>query len=404
MLALMRAVIEGSLEEVKLLVDWGEDVNEVDDYTGRTVLGEAIRGGNLEMVQYLVEHGAYVNGDVETETPLEVAISCNNLEMVRYLVEHRASVNEVDRREPPIVIAARYNNLEIVRYLVEHRAYVNLEDVNGNIAFMYAVWNGNKDMIEYLVSEGAYVEHTNKEGRSALSIAMEKNDTELVKYLIDNLIKIDSEDDPNKIYFMLKWNEWYSKAIEYLIAHKVKLDFKNIPDETLLYYNILSENQGLNESKREITKRLLEKDEMVKNLCEHIEISFSRLQRDHSEIYNIVSGLLKNEDILNRVIKNDIRKIDVIFMKKGGCRVIFRGRDGRASMRYVRKYGEMEFIEKKKTSKKRSDIVSLLRRPKKLIKKICRYIIMRSITYGNLYEDCSDISKKLPRNMKEPGM
>ena len=55
------AVIQGDLGRTVELVEAGEDVN--DSLLGRSVLTEAIRGGNAEVVEFLVANGAKVHGD-----------------------------------------------------------------------------------------------------------------------------------------------------------------------------------------------------------------------------------------------------------------------------------------------------------------------------------------------------
>ena len=86
--------------------------------------------------------------DDQKQTPLYWAIRNGSLEIVRYLVEHGADVNHQGKNQylflfmnndtafsgnqnwTPLYWAAWNGNLEIVRYLVEHGADVNLQGKN----------------------------------------------------------------------------------------------------------------------------------------------------------------------------------------------------------------------------------------------------------------------------------
>lgn len=52
---------------------------------------------NLDMVEFLVEHGADVNrGDNEGWTPLHATASCGFISIAKYLIEHGANVAAVN--------------------------------------------------------------------------------------------------------------------------------------------------------------------------------------------------------------------------------------------------------------------------------------------------------------------
>ena len=63
-------------------------------------LHDACRRGHIEIVEYLVEHGANVNvSDNDGITPLHDACRGGHKEIVEYLVEHGANVNVSDNDE-----------------------------------------------------------------------------------------------------------------------------------------------------------------------------------------------------------------------------------------------------------------------------------------------------------------
>ena len=85
---------------------------------------KAIQQGDLEKLQQVIPPGkvdCYVLND--SETPLCYAIKCNNLAMVRALVEeHGADVNVNANSLSPLMCAATFGTLPIVQFLVEQNA------------------------------------------------------------------------------------------------------------------------------------------------------------------------------------------------------------------------------------------------------------------------------------------
>ena len=58
---LLKAAEAGNFQEVKRIIESGADVNEISLYKNlwiETVLHKAVGSGSLEIVKYLVEHGA----------------------------------------------------------------------------------------------------------------------------------------------------------------------------------------------------------------------------------------------------------------------------------------------------------------------------------------------------------
>lgn len=82
------------LKMVKLLRENGASL-EILGRTGHTALEMAASSGFLDMVKYLVESGAKIEGGGGGETPLVLAAQKAdlNFEVIKYLVEHGANVN-----------------------------------------------------------------------------------------------------------------------------------------------------------------------------------------------------------------------------------------------------------------------------------------------------------------------
>ena len=95
-----------------------------------TALHVATRMNRLEVVQYLLRHGAYVNALGQWgRTPLLFASYWGCLEMARWLIEHGADVNakasDDDDDRTSLHLAASRGHFEIVRTLFKHNADIN---------------------------------------------------------------------------------------------------------------------------------------------------------------------------------------------------------------------------------------------------------------------------------------
>ena len=98
---------------------------------------KAVEEGNFQEVKRLIESGADVNGrclheNLGNETALHVAAKSGSLEMVKYLVEHGAKVRREDYHGPNSVLwlACARGNHVVVDYLLQHGA---IEDLNARV-------------------------------------------------------------------------------------------------------------------------------------------------------------------------------------------------------------------------------------------------------------------------------
>jgi ankyrin repeat protein len=131
---LWQAAASGDLGEVKSAIEHGADVN-FRGPGGFNALNAAARNGHLEVIQYLVEHGASIdqNDNQKHKTALLAASFQRHFDIVQYLVEKGANVNAQSVNGfTPLHDAAYVGNLQIVQFLVEHGADVHIRN-GGNL-------------------------------------------------------------------------------------------------------------------------------------------------------------------------------------------------------------------------------------------------------------------------------
>ena len=121
------AAHNGDLEMVRVLLDYGVDIDAQND--GHcTPLDFASRNGHRNdsrVVQFLIEHGADINARASRSgfAPLHRASKNGRIEVVSLLIEHGANVEVQDKYgRTPLDVASGDQREEIMELLLEHRS------------------------------------------------------------------------------------------------------------------------------------------------------------------------------------------------------------------------------------------------------------------------------------------
>ena len=204
---LLFAVRHGHVENARLLLDAGDDVNQVAP-NGQSALVLASFSGQGELAAFLLERGADPEAAEAGYTALHAAVSRGDLELVKALAAHGADVNsritKGSRQKrninwyalsatltgaTPFWLAAKYAEVDIMRVLAENGADPLLSPENGTTPLMAvagAGWNTRSnnrrdqgigvDAAELLVAAG---ERSTWEGtRLALELGSDPNATD----------------------------------------------------------------------------------------------------------------------------------------------------------------------------------------------------------------------------------
>ena len=190
--ALQAAVWEGNIEVVMLLLDKGADVNAQGGEYGNA-LQAAVSKRNIEVVGLLLDKGADVNVNAQSgeyHNALQAAVSKGNIEVVRLLLDKGADVNaQSGKYGNPLQAAAAvyYDNIEVVRLLLDKGADVNAQGGLFGNALQAAALKGNIEVMRLLLDKGADVNAQGGEYGNALQAAAAVYNTniEVVRLLLD---------------------------------------------------------------------------------------------------------------------------------------------------------------------------------------------------------------------------
>ena len=235
--ALHIAAQKGNLDIVKMLVENGADLNAIyKANSGLSPLCIAILNYHIEVVEYLIGMGADVNyiNENHSASVIQSAVKCGNYE-VFCLVVDKLSV-ECDWTEV-LISAIRGGNLDILKYIVEKKgAKVNEESKWGIYPLEVAAnnkYHSNRiknpvEIVRYLVDQGADLNKINK--GNVFEWAMQKSDEATIEYMIEkgvNIVIAAQEDDWTPVAMALDNNNF--AAARHLLRETTDHTFRYQP-------------------------------------------------------------------------------------------------------------------------------------------------------------------------------
>jgi ankyrin repeat protein len=186
--ALHAAVRLGDAKEVARLVNAGTPV-DARDSLGSTPLLDAAWTGNLEIVRFLLAHGAQVNARHREAgvTPLQYAVLKGSAAVVEALLNAGAQVNVLYRDgQSPLHIAAARANTPVLELLLGAHASVTALDANDNTALDAAVLHNQPAAVMALLHSGADVRQVHRaDGRGVLHEVSIKGYANLVDPVVE---------------------------------------------------------------------------------------------------------------------------------------------------------------------------------------------------------------------------
>ena len=161
------AAVFGLVKIAHALLQQGIKLDEKDD-KGGTALHWALMEKQLDMVAFLLDHGAHANAERNwcyfrrwplggtIALPLSIAASNGDIKAMDALIKSGAEVNEISDMKPPDATALSYalyaHNDEAIRFLLNHGASVN------NLGYSRMLWAakfGTFESLKMLVDHGA---------------------------------------------------------------------------------------------------------------------------------------------------------------------------------------------------------------------------------------------------------
>jgi ankyrin repeat protein len=173
------AVRAGNVENIELLLDNGADINATNS-DGLTALNLAVMEGQTNAAEILLDKGADIGND-----DLKWAAWNGSVEIIKRLLAKGADVNTVFYgTETALINAALAGKFEAVKFLLENGADVNAKEVTGETALIFAAGSGQTNVVEILLDNGADINAQSMTDGTALMEAAFDGNIDVVKLLL----------------------------------------------------------------------------------------------------------------------------------------------------------------------------------------------------------------------------
>lgn len=219
---------------------------------------KAAEEGSLEQVKFLIENGADIPNCL-----LFIASGYGHLEIVKYLINHYDN----HEKQYALAEAVKYNKINVIKYFLSIGLNINYKYNCNYTLLLYASEYGHLEVMKYLINNGANINDI--DNKNSLILAIQHDHTKIVKYLLSKLIDIDNESLLDSIrlkgcngiirrrncriiiikYLIkkgYKFNEFFIKYInddEYLLKYFCKLSIINNYRPTEYLYNYANKNK-----------------------------------------------------------------------------------------------------------------------------------------------------------------
>ncbi len=195
-MAFVEAAKFGQHSIMRLLLQHGVKVDDVDDGGDFTALSAAASKGRLKTMCLLLDLSAQVNiaPDPGGNTPLMYAADHGQVEAMQLLLSHGAKVNTYnDNGRTALMYAADKGSLPAVKLLLKNKADVNLHPTEENIhhfidtmawsPLMFAAYQGHLPVVQYLLDQGANINAVGRDD-TALTLALKRKSEPIVQFLV----------------------------------------------------------------------------------------------------------------------------------------------------------------------------------------------------------------------------
>ncbi|XP_048241058.1 uncharacterized protein LOC125374199 [Haliotis rufescens] len=219
------AIQNGHLGVVKLLVKRGFDLHN------QKGLRFASMSQNKEMVDFLLDRGAQVDGDA-----VNSACEVGNLTMVKMLFEKGATVDMMSSNGHTPLHSSCRRHSDVMSFLLAKGASVNqLSSDTGNSPLHKAAYQGYTVCVDVLLKAGADVNVQNKTGDTPLHTAAERGYTVYVDVLLkagaDVNVQNNTGDTP--LHKAAGWG--FTESIEVLLKAGADVNVQNNTGDTPLH-------------------------------------------------------------------------------------------------------------------------------------------------------------------------
>lgn len=245
--AFISAASKGSLEIMKLIYSKGKTDINIQDDQGRTPLCTAAglqsdstykeSGMDLEIMKFLLDHGADPNLFGKSDGPLHTAAIKNHVEKIRLLLDHGADPTKHASGWSPLTYAIQYKNPEALLMLLDARGPEPTPTFQESLneALRYAARSGDRSAVMELLKAGADINAVSEDGfpkrATPLLLAVLSNEVKTAQFLIRKGARQDLADSTGRLPLPLAAENGHELLVRDLIRGGGKPDMKSGENE-----------------------------------------------------------------------------------------------------------------------------------------------------------------------------
>ncbi|KAL3853732.1 hypothetical protein ACJMK2_017249, partial [Sinanodonta woodiana] len=215
------AASNGNLKMVKYLAETLPQMAHETSNDGFTVLHNAGYGGNIHVLNILLEKGLDIMARTDTlENILHLAAENSQLPMVKYLIEmYPFLITQTDNKGTTAVhYAATGGNLQILMALLEKGLDITAQNNYGENVLHFSATTNHVLMIKYLLESCTdLLKHTTKIGRTPLHYAASQGDVSLIEALMQAGSDINARDNEGSNVLHLAALNKNVSTVDYLL-------------------------------------------------------------------------------------------------------------------------------------------------------------------------------------------
>ncbi len=141
----------GSIEEMKLLIEQNKDTINAKNQNGFTPLLLACYRGNTAVAEFLINKVKNIDEMTAEGTALVASVYKGDKIISEKLLKKGANPNlQSAQGITALMYAVQIQNIDLVKLLLNYKADKKIADKSGKKAFEYAIFNKNKELINLL--------------------------------------------------------------------------------------------------------------------------------------------------------------------------------------------------------------------------------------------------------------
>ncbi|MBQ9035100.1 MAG: ankyrin repeat domain-containing protein [Alphaproteobacteria bacterium] len=311
--------IDAPVEILQIFTESPKQLNEKNP-RGTTILEEAIRINNPELLHYLLLKGADIKAkNANMRNILFTAIEENaGTDTIAELLKSGAEINAIDNAgNSPLLTAIKKHNKVYSKILIENGADVNFKAPNGDSLLQFAYKNNApEEILDLLIENGADVNAKTANGELLLILALKDNNIALVKKMLTkgaNINKTDAQGNSALSYVLQKnANE---DATEIILEQPQDLEH-NVPKFDAMLWQILAEQNRL----QKLSEILAKTDVTKPDINGVIPQNFLLSQKDNPNLIDITLQYVPNvsDKLMWQTVQNrDAKTLQKLIEKDG---------------------------------------------------------------------------------------